>query len=154
MSKSPTNSTSSPNAYTPEQSRDAVNYPQSVSWNRLMLSKPRSMSASSIYAHPDSPSATPSSTAATSADLESLAGLNTSRPKQRYGYAKINAKAMDECRELYRTERAALRAYKNAYYDRIEALANVKAFREKHGLDADTFQKYGSGRNGRRPLPE
>jgi hypothetical protein len=154
MTKSPPSSPALQSGYTPEQSRDAVNYPQSVSWNRLMLSKPRSMSASSTYVHPDSPSATPSSAAATSASPASLAGLNTSRPKQRYGYAKINAKAMDECRELYRTERAALRAYKNAYYDRIEALANVKAFREKHGLDADTFQKYGSGRNGRRPLPE
>jgi hypothetical protein len=84
----------------------------------------------------------------------SSGGPNTSHPKQRYGYAKINAKDMGECRDLYRKERAALRVYKNAYYDRIEALADVKSFREKHGLDADTFQKYGSGRNGRRPLPE
>jgi hypothetical protein len=151
MNKSPTSSTASRSAYTPEQSRDAVNYPQSVSWSRLIFSKPRSASASSTYAHPDSPSATPSSTAATSANPESPGGLSTSHRK--YGYAAVNATAMGECRELYQRQKASLMDFKIARESRRAALADVKAFREKHGLTAEQFQKYGSYRAGKRPLP-
>jgi hypothetical protein len=128
------NSTASATASASGPSLPATNSRPSGSWPRQGISESEAIQ----------PSCAPASSG----------GPNTSRPKQRYGYAKINAKDMDECRELYREERAKLRAYKNAYYDRIESLAKVKAFREKHGLDADTFQKYGSGRNGRRPLPE
>jgi hypothetical protein len=151
MTKSTPNSPASMSAYTPEQSRDAVNYPQSVSWNRLMLSRPRSASASSTYAHPASPSETPSSTAATSPNQESPDGLNTSPRK--YGYAAVNATAMGECRELYQRQKASLMDFKIARESRRAALADVKAFREKHGLTAEQFQKYGSYRAGKRPLP-
>jgi hypothetical protein len=143
------NSTASPTASASGPSLPATNSRPSGSWPRQGISESDSAVGSStskprVSSKAIQPSCAPASSG----------GPNTSRPKQRYGYAKINAKDMDECRELYREERAKLRAYKNAYYDRIESLAKVKAFREKHGLDADTFQKYGSGRNGRRPLPE
>jgi hypothetical protein len=143
------NSTASATASASGPSLPATNSRPSGGWPRQGICASDSAPKSSGSARRVLNTATPTSSAPASSG-----GPNTSRPKQRYGYAKINAKDMDECRELYREERAKLRAYKNAYYDRIESLAKVKAFREKHGLDADTFQKYGSGRNGRRPLPE
>lgn len=71
-----------------------------------------------------------------------------------YGHAALTETELAECRDLHRQQKEAIRAFKTARYARLQLMADAKAFREKHGLSVSMFNKYGTGINGKRPLPD
>jgi hypothetical protein len=69
-----------------------------------------------------------------------------------YGYATVTADELAECRELHKRQKDALRALKTARYERLAAIRAVHAFRRKHQLSAERFQRYAT-RAGKMPKP-